>query len=363
MQSSVKDRETRVFDEVRRWMPWVCGNTSLGSQLPVILPTLPRFSFREYRPDVFRDVRQAYGVHPRSYRASLAGPMLAETIAAANRPPGPGIPDLLLVGSEDASGKSSAYFYFTRDQRYVIKLCTPQERDIMLEILTDYSQYVSLPKFCQACSLSYDRTTAFVRGSRVKEAARAADEFGGGRPHSFLPQIYGMYTVKMDAVYSEPGQQGKQINAAVKNHWIVMANVIATKLRIEYKFDLKGSTYKRDASQSEIAKGSGIHPAFRGLKCHQSAEPHISAVGAVLKDNDFTKVMKQAGRRDILYAPSGFASEQIQAIFDRDVEFLSRNRLIDYSLLLGVHLLPPVQYSRSLTNNSNNVALVRDWRG
>ena len=138
---SVKDRETRSYAEIRRWIP-DHGKEVSATQLPVTLPPLPAFKFREYSPEIFRNVRKAYGVHPLSYRASLAGPMLAEATAAADRPPGPGVPDLLLVGSEDAAGKSSAYFFFSRDQRYVIKLCTTQERDIMLEILADYAACV-----------------------------------------------------------------------------------------------------------------------------------------------------------------------------------------------------------------------------
>lgn len=93
--------------------------------------------------------------------------------------------------------------------------------------------------------------------SRVQEAKREANDFGGGRPHTLLPQIYGLYTVKMEPLHSDIGKNGKLLAGGIKKHWIVMANILATKLRLEYRFDLKGSTHKRTASEGERKKGAG----------------------------------------------------------------------------------------------------------
>eukprot|EP01050_Picozoa_sp_SAG11_P010916 SAG11_NODE_1121_length_5789_cov_2.695079_5_plen_217_part_00 len=49
------------------------------------------------------------------------------------------------------------------------------------------------------------------------------------------------------------------------------------------------------------------------------------------------------GRRPILDAPSGFAAPELQVVLDKDVALLRKHQLIDYSLLTGVHLLPPCE--------------------
>jgi hypothetical protein len=237
-----------------------------------------------------------------------------------------GIPDLKLIGVADAAGKSSAYFYFSADQRYVVKLATTAERDLMLEILDGY--YL-----------------------RMEDAKR--DAGGRGKPHTLLPQIFGMYTVK--------------VAGGLKKHWIVMSNFMATKLKLDYKFDLKGSRHKRDASENELKKG----------------------VGATLKDNDFVKVRVgtphvvlrslgfphiplqielclflsniwvrpgQAKERQSDMRHVGLATAELQAVMYKDVQLLSQHRLIDYSLLLGIHLLPPLKTAGGILTNSN-------WRG
>lgn len=78
-------------------------------------------------------------------------------------------------------------------------------------------------------------------------------------------------------------------------------------------------------------------------------------------------MMKQTHKkRDILHAPSGFGTQEIQSTLAKDVNLLSKHGLIDYSLLLGVHFLPPARApngsNRSLLD-SNGDPTHRDWHG
>jgi 1-phosphatidylinositol-4-phosphate 5-kinase len=143
------------------------------------------------------------------------------------------MPDLHLVGKADAAGKSAAWFFFSSNQKYMLKLATAKEKDLMVKILPEYHK-------------------------RLKAARADADERGFWLPNSLLPQIYGMYTVNMD---------GKE------THWLVMKNILASGCKIHEKYDLKGSNKGRNSSRRELDKG----------------------FGAVLKDNDFRRKKKTIG--------------------------------------------------------------------
>eukprot|EP01050_Picozoa_sp_SAG11_P010917 SAG11_NODE_1121_length_5789_cov_2.695079_6_plen_793_part_00 len=218
----------KVFGEMRPWRQPHSSNL----QPPPPLPPLPGSKFREYESQRFERIRRHFGVDELAYQASLAGPMLRwggkEVV---------GVPDLRLVGAGTLGSRSPAYFFFSPDQRFVIKLARTVERDLLLSILDDYA----------------DRIDAAAR-----DAASAAGGAGWRRPHTLLPQIYGLYTVRVDALTSAPDGTGRQLFGGTKLHFYVMANIFCTKLRLDYRFDLKGSRGKnRGASESELRKGSG----------------------------------------------------------------------------------------------------------
>ncbi|CAN0365387.1 unnamed protein product, partial [Scytosiphon promiscuus] len=107
-------------------------------------------------------------------------------------------------------------------------------------------------------------------------------------PETFLVRFYGMYRVKMH-----------HLNRKV--HFIVMNSVLDTHREIHNTYDLKGSSLGRDAKPGE----------------------------KVLKDNDL------ADRQGKLHLGSQRAA--FLQVARADSEFLARMKIMDYSLLTGIH--------------------------
>ncbi|CAF0818311.1 unnamed protein product [Rotaria sordida] len=88
----------------------------------------------------------------------------------------------------------------------------------------------------------------------------------------------------------------------------IFSNFIPTNIEIHEKYDLKGSSYKRDASTTEKLKPS-----------------------ATFKDNDFREIHPEG-----LKLPKS-VYHHLKEVLTRDVEFLEKLNIMDYSLLLTVH--------------------------
>jgi 1-phosphatidylinositol-4-phosphate 5-kinase len=115
-------------------------------------------------------------------------------------------------------------------------------------------------------------------------------------PSTYLPRFYGMHRVDMP-------------HLGTRVHFVVMHSVFdAGDLPVGIKFDLKGSSVGREATEEEKSRGPD--------RC-------------VFKDNDLVA----QGRR-IRLGPSRkrIFVEQLR----KDCEFLRRMKAMDYSLLLGV---------------------------
>lgn len=73
-------------------------------------------------------------------------------------------------------------------------------------------------------------------------------------PRTLLPKFYGLYCIQC---------------GGVNIRLVVMNNVLPRSLKMHYKYDLKGSTYKRRASRKERAKPS---PTFKDLDFQEMHE-------------------------------------------------------------------------------------------
>uniref|UniRef100_A0A8C1GUU8 Phosphatidylinositol 5-phosphate 4-kinase type-2 alpha n=1 Tax=Cyprinus carpio TaxID=7962 RepID=A0A8C1GUU8_CYPCA len=157
----------------------------------------------------------------------------------------------------EAQGRSGARFHTSYDKRYVIKTISSEDVAEMHNILKKYHQYIVE---CHGTTL--------------------------------LPQFLGMYRLTVDGD---------------ETYMIITRNVFSHRLSVYKKYDLKGSTVAREASDKEKAKE---FPTY--------------------KDNDFINDGQKI-----------YIDEESKKTFldklRKDVEFLALLKLMDYSLLVGIH--------------------------
>ncbi|MXQ88332.1 hypothetical protein E5288_WYG021297 [Bos mutus] len=157
----------------------------------------------------------------------------------------------------DSQARSGARFHTSYDKRYIIKTITSEDVAEMHNILKKYHQYIVE---CHGITL--------------------------------LPQFLGMYRLNVDGV---------------EIYVIVTRNVFSHRLSVYRKYDLKGSTVAREASDKEKAKEL-----------------------PTLKDNDFIN----EGQK--IYIDDNNKKVFLEKL-KKDVEFLAQLKLMDYSLLVGIH--------------------------
>lgn len=208
---------------------------------------IPGFEMTLLHDDLFSRVRASCQVNATEFRAALEPPQDS------------GATNLFAIGTAEASGKSSAFFLLSSDQRYVIKSMTQVDYLSLQNELVDYTEHLE------------------------------------AHPASLLPRFLGLFDLTLS------GGQSYSL--------VVMTNFFAGMRPIHSRYDLKGSTIGRTASEKEKAKGDK----------------------AILKDLDW---MGQ-GRR--IKLPSQHAKDEFEKVLSIDSEWLAAHELIDYSLLVGIH--------------------------
>ncbi|XP_072927345.1 phosphatidylinositol 5-phosphate 4-kinase type-2 gamma-like [Hemitrygon akajei] len=193
------------------------------------------FKFKEYCPQVFRNLRDRFGVDDMDYQMSLTR----------------------FAPYSEGESRITVLFLSSYDRRYVIKQISSEDVADMHTFLSDYHQYV-----------------VNCHGNMV------------------LPQFLGMYRISVDSE---------------DTYVLVMRNFFSHKLTIHRKYDLKGSLVSREASDKEKVKEL-----------------------PTLKDMDFLNLNQKV-----------YICQEDKKLFmdklRRDVEFLARLKIMDYSLLLGIH--------------------------
>ncbi|XP_076832962.1 phosphatidylinositol 5-phosphate 4-kinase type-2 gamma [Brachyhypopomus gauderio] len=197
---------------------------------------LPRqFKFKEYCPQVFRNLRERFGMEDPDYQASLTHTSPIKD--------GDSQEEKLLLTSYDCS--------------LTVKQLFSEDVQDMHNILSEYHQHIVT---CHSITL--------------------------------LPQFLGMYRI---TVNSED------------TYLIVMRNMFSHRLTIHRKYDFKGTLVYGETSDKD--KGDYL---------------------PMLKDIDFRNNMQH------IYI-SDEEKEKLLAKLNRDIEFFVRVKIIDYSLLLGIH--------------------------
>uniref|UniRef100_A0A8D3CK06 Phosphatidylinositol 5-phosphate 4-kinase type-2 gamma n=1 Tax=Scophthalmus maximus TaxID=52904 RepID=A0A8D3CK06_SCOMX len=194
-----------------------------------------QFKFKEYCPQVFRNLRERFGIEDQDYRVSLA-----------RSPP-----------LRDDEGPSEGLLLTSYDRTLVVKEISSEEVEEMHNILSEYHQHIVT---CHGSTL--------------------------------LPQFLAMYRVTVESE---------------DTYLLVMRNMFSHRLHVHRKYDLKGSLVSRQASFKEKVKEL---PTY--------------------KDVDFRNKMQK------VYV-SDEEKEKLMDKLNRDTEFLVHMRMMDYSLLLGIH--------------------------
>lgn len=195
------------------------------------------FKIKDYCPNVFRNIREQFGVDQNEYLRSLT-----------HYEPDP---------EPDQTDKSGSRLFISYDKKFVIKTMDSEAVAELHSILRAYHQHV------------------------VEKHGK-----------TLLPQYLGLYRVTVDGT---------------ETYLIVMRNIFGRKYAVHRKYDLKGSTVQRQASEKEKTKEL-----------------------PTLKDNDFLEDDYK------LLLPSD-ARQKLIDMLSADTEFLAKLRLMDYSLLVGIH--------------------------
>uniref|UniRef100_A0A8C6TCI7 Phosphatidylinositol-4-phosphate 5-kinase, type I, gamma a n=1 Tax=Neogobius melanostomus TaxID=47308 RepID=A0A8C6TCI7_9GOBI len=129
-------------------------------------------------------------------------------------------------------------------------------------------------------------------------------------PRTLLPKFFGLYCVQSG---------GKNIRV------VVMNNVLPRVVRMHLKYDLKGSTYKRRASKKEREKA---RPTFKDLDFMQDISD-----GLMLDQDTYNALVKT---------------------LQRDCLVLESFKIMDYSLLLGVHNMDQAERERQMEGSQGD---------
>ncbi|XP_011480347.1 phosphatidylinositol 4-phosphate 5-kinase type-1 beta isoform X2 [Oryzias latipes] len=163
-------------------------------------------------------------------------------------------------------GASSSWFYLTSDDEFIIKTVQHKEAEFLQKLLPGY--YMNLNQ----------------------------------NPRTLLPKFYGLYCIQCGSVTVRV---------------VVMNNVLPRAMTMHYKYDLKGSLYKRRASRKERTKSS---PTFKDLDFKETHE------GLYFDPETHNALMKT---------------------LQRDCRVLESFKIMDYSLLLGIHVLDKKPLTRA----------------
>jgi hypothetical protein len=227
------------------------------------------FTFKDYAPMVFRQLRQRYGISPTSYLRSLCG---EEALREAT-----------------TAGKSGSLFYYSSDDRFILKTLSKQEASVLLSILPQY--YFHMMK----------------------------------NPESLITRFFGLHRVTTHRL----GLRRRRIRM------VVMSNFLPTRTPIHLRYDLKGSTHGRfsrtpashvlsNDDEQQTAPQQRFRPSLL-CRASQELDPRQPRKDLDLfRDGVGPIAIDRRLRRRML--------NQI----DMDCLFLESVHIMDYSFLLGL---------------------------
>ncbi len=232
-----------------------------------------RFKFKDYAPLVFRRLRNSWGVEKYEYLLSIC-------------PPDQGFINFI------SNSKSGQYFFFTHDMKYMIKTLSDEECKFLRRILPHYSNHMMR------------------------------------HPSSLINRYYGLHRVKMPHIRR-------------KLHFVVMNNIFLTPHPIHTKYDLKGATYSgRYVSTAKIAAGPPGKPVRKDLNWlgfTDDSAPGQRKEGRAVGEVGGASAQPDPANRQWLKIGTPKRRLALAQQLGLDAVFLAEMKIMDYSLLVGVH--------------------------
>lgn len=178
-----------------------------------------------------------------------------------------------LNGNKQMDGGASGEFFFkTWDKKFIIKTISEEEQQVFEKMINEYKDH-------------------FIDNSK-----------------SLISRIIGLFSFKFDLLDN-------------KIRIVVMENILKIESKyISRKYDLKGSTHSRRVLSSSNLKK---------VNENNIIDLEFTLKNKTLKDIDFNKI-------DRKLAISLDQSHILFSILSKDIEFLKSQKLMDYSLLLGI---------------------------
>jgi len=209
--------------------------------------------FFDYAPYIFNSIRQRAGISSEKYLSSIGPERLVTGLLTG---------DVSTLAELCSPGKSGSFLYFTYDGNFIMKTISRAEYRTMLSTLRDYHDYLV------------------------------------DNPDSLITRYFGLHKIVMTSRNLERKTY----------YFVMMKNIFRTQKPLRYKFDLKGSTYKREYPLRDPSKDVSSH---------------------ILKDLNWVSLGLK------LDLEEGDKWKLIDTI-RKDSQFLNRINIIDYSLLIGV---------------------------
>lgn len=228
--------------------------------------------FYDYCPRVFEAIRRKFGISNENYLKSVGPEQLLGDILLGN---------LSSLTEFCSSGKSGSLFYYSFDGKFILKTISRLEFVFLQRILKDYYEHL----------MSHE--------------------------DSLMIRVFGLHKIKTF-------RNKSKFN---KIYVIVMQNLLDSDLRLDIKYDLKGSFYGRTARTAHTYWDKSIP----------------------LKDLDFLEDEMR------IFLEKNDRKKFLQ-VLEKDCEFFVKHNIIDYSLLIAIHFIPQSQQLQSakLKNNEKS---------
>uniref|UniRef100_K3WJV1 PIPK domain-containing protein n=1 Tax=Globisporangium ultimum (strain ATCC 200006 / CBS 805.95 / DAOM BR144) TaxID=431595 RepID=K3WJV1_GLOUD len=258
------------FAQMAGVYPWQLRLGVLSEQPNVISFELDGLSndqtvtFRDFEPDAFREIRQLSGISTETYIQSFAG----------------------RTRERFSMGKSGSFLYYTGDQFFILKTCTPGEQRYLLQILPQYTDHLKK------------------------------------NPNSYLCRYVGCHELVM---------------AHQSVHFIVLTNILNNStVNVDEFYDLKGSwvgryqLLARDGTQ-RVCKfcGRDFIVGMSKEVCEQNPNYGMGHAEFIVGKDLNWSYRKLGLPEDV--------ADRLGAQLYADSEFLQRMNSMDYSLVIGLN--------------------------